>query len=86
MGNHDYCEYGTDKSLRNVARNRHVLQYLEEKMGLATAAQRERDHCRGDGEAIALIGVENSSRPPFPDYGDLPRAMTGLPGACSRYC
>lgn len=33
---------------------------------------------RGREDAIALIGVENSSRPPFPDYGDLPKAMQGL--------
>lgn len=80
MGNHDYCEYGSDKSLRNVARNRHVLQYLEEKMGWQLLLNENVTIARGDGEAIALIGVENSSRPPFPDYGDLPRAMTGLPG------
>jgi predicted MPP superfamily phosphohydrolase len=27
------------------------------------------------GDSIAIIGVENSSRPPFPDYGNLAGAM-----------
>ncbi len=78
MGNHDYCEYGADKSLRNVARNQHVLQYLEEKMGWHLLMNEHVMICRNTDEAIALIGVENSSRPPFPDYGDLPKAMQGL--------
>lgn len=78
MGNHDYCEYGADKSLRNVVRNQHVLHYMEEKMGWHLLRNEHVTISRGNGEAIALIGVENSSRPPFPDYGDLPRAMQGL--------
>ena len=28
-------------------------------------------------DSIALIGVENSGKPPFPDCGDLPRAQKG---------
>lgn len=78
MGNHDYCEYGADKSLRNVSRNQHVLHYMEEKMGWHLLRNEHVTIGRDSGEAIALIGVENSSRPPFPDYGDLPRAMQGL--------
>ena len=30
-------------------------------------------------DSIALIGVENDGRPPFPERGDLTKAQTGLP-------
>ena len=35
----------------------------------------KRDSC-----AIALIGVENDGEPPFPQLGDLPKAMKGTEG------
>lgn len=68
-----------------AVRNQHVLQYLEEKIGWKLLLN---DHVlisrtRADGSypeaAVALIGVENISKPPFPDYGDLKKAMAGLP-------
>ena len=33
-----------------------------------------------NGDSIALIGVENSGRPPFPNYAHLPEAMKGTEG------
>lgn len=85
MGNHDYCEYGADKTNKNISKNQTVLKYLEEKIGWRLLLN---DHAliartRNDGgvlksESIALIGVENISRPPFQDYGDLHQAMKGL--------
>lgn len=85
MGNHDYCEYGADKTDKNISKNQTVLKYLEEKIGWRLLLN---DHAiiartRNDGgilksESIALIGVENISRPPFQDYGDLHKAMAGL--------
>ncbi len=75
MGNHDYCEYMPDKSVHNVRRNQNILQYLMRKMGWHVLLN---EHVILPG-GIALIGVENSSRPPFPDYGDLKKAMQGLP-------
>lgn len=79
MGNHDYCEYGEDKSRRNIRRNQHVLCYMEEKMGWRLLLNEHVLIHRPGSEPIALIGVENISRPPFPDYGDLPKATEGLP-------
>ncbi len=78
MGNHDYCEYGEDKSERNVAKNQTVLHYLEEKIGWHLLMNEHVLIHRGD-DAIAIIGVENISRPPFQDYGNLKKAMEGLP-------
>lgn len=78
MGNHDYCEYGADKSRRNVTKNQTVLHYLEEKIGWHLLMNEHKLISRG-GDTIAVIGVENISRPPFQDYGDLRKAMEGLP-------
>ena len=80
MGNHDYCEYIPVKTEKNIEKNQTVLKYLEGKIGWKLLLN---DHVlihRGE-DAIAIIGVENISRPPFQDYGDLKKAMTGLPAA-----
>lgn len=78
MGNHDYCEYGDDKSDRNIVRNQNVLRYLEGKIGWRLLLNSHAAIRRG-ASAIWLVGVENISRPPFSDYGDLEKAMEGVP-------
>lgn len=78
MGNHDYCEYIPDKTERNIEKNQTVLKYLEGKIGWRLLLNEHALISRG-GDTIAVIGVENISRPPFPDYGDLRKAMAGLP-------
>lgn len=79
MGNHDYCEYVPDKSERTVEKNQTVLKYLEGKIGWHLLLNEHVLISKPGSEPIALIGVENISRPPFPDYGDLKKAMEGLP-------
>lgn len=83
MGNHDYCEYGRDHSALNIKRNQRVLEYIEEKIGwhllLNSHVLISRQSDGTDKESIALIGVENISKPPFPNYGNLGEAMKGLP-------
>ncbi len=78
MGNHDYCEYVPDPTKRTIEKNQTVLKYLEGKIGWKLLLNEHVLIRRGNSE-IALIGVENISRPPFPDYGDLKKAMAGLP-------
>ena len=58
--------------------NQNVLKYLEEKAGWHLLLN---DHVviRRGNDSIGLIGVENISRPPFPDYGDLHKALGDLP-------
>ncbi|MFQ7113765.1 metallophosphoesterase [Hallella bergensis] len=85
MGNHDYCEYGDDKSIGNVTRNQNVLKYLEEKMGWRLLMNEHVRIGNGCGDEIAVIGVENISRPPFPDYGDLRKAVAGLPAGMFKF-
>ena len=76
MGNHDYCEYVEDKSESNIRKNQTVLRYLEQKIGWHLLMN-EHVTLQRDGASIELVGVENISRPPFPDYGDLEKALEG---------
>lgn len=95
MGNHDYCEYGhldhehthghhlskaeREHALKEqIGRNQNVLQYLEGKIGWRLLNDEHVVISRGKSH-IAIIGVENISRPPFPEYGNLEKAMEGLP-------
>lgn len=65
MGNHDYCEYVPDPTKRTIEKNQTVLKYLEGKIGWKLLLNEHVLIRRGDSE-IALIGVENISRSPFP--------------------
>ncbi len=78
MGNHDYCEYIPVKTEHDIEKNQTVLRYLEGKIGWRLLLNAHALIRRGNSE-IAIIGVENISRPPFQDYGDLKKAMAGLP-------
>ncbi len=80
MGNHDYCEYGDDRSTAAVRRSQTLLQHLERKMGWRVLMNEHATIRRGDA-SIEVVGVENISRPPFPAYGDLQKALEGtVPG------
>lgn len=86
MGNHDYCEYGQDHSEEYEKRNQNILHYLEAKMGWqmldnahVTIGRLRQDGGQNISESIAIIGVENISKPPFPDYGNLKEAIGDLP-------
>lgn len=79
LGNHDYSTYvkwnSEEERLANVA----DLEKRQATMGWQLL---NNDHTilqRGD-TCIALIGVENQGLPPFPQHGDLPKAMKGTEG------
>jgi len=90
MGNHDYCEYGipADKSFneftrqRWALRNQHAMKFLQRQMGWRLLMNenvkitRQNEH--GKEESIHIIGVENISKPPFKDYGNMDKAMEGM--------
>jgi len=79
LGNHDYGKYfkWADDSMEEVDTDR--LCELEEKMGWKML-RNEHDVIYHNGDSIAIIGVENEGRPPFPQKADLPRAMKGTEG------
>lgn len=76
LGNHDYCTYrhydSTDGATRNCAR----LIERERKMGWQLLLNENRLVGRG-ADTIAIVGVENDGRPPFPSRADLQKAERG---------
>lgn len=73
MGNHDYCMYGHAK--KSVKQEISRLQSMEREMGWHLLLNDNVMLHRGN-DSIMLAGVENSSKPPFPDYGDLTKALS----------
>lgn len=83
LGNHDYCLYGFNErpADRQDATKQVVL--AERRMGWQVLLNEHRLIRRGDAQ-IAIVGVENTGKPPFPEIGDLSGAMKGLPGTMFR--
>ncbi len=79
LGNHDYSMY---IQWENPEAQKANLQSLKEKIACMGWRLLLNEHvilhCGGD--SIALVGVENSGNPPFPDYADLPQALAGTEG------
>jgi len=78
LGNHDYGEYWhwkTDAERRNNL----MMQFkVHEDMGFHLL-RNAWDTVRINGDKLGIIGVENWGQPPFKQYGDLEKAMNGLP-------
>ena len=73
LGNHDYSF---------LMSSRDTLQRLIEKeqnLGWRLLLNENEKITRGN-DSIAIIGVENVGRPPFPHVGDLPKASQGTEG------
>ena len=78
MGNHDYTTYHPNK---DIASRKERIAKLKREMGkmhwdLVDNACR---FVRRGADSLAIVGVENIARPPFPSYGDLKRAMQMVP-------
>lgn len=78
LGNHDYGLYGKWDSRRQQEENLDRLKALERSLGWDLLLNENRLIRRGEAW-IAIIGVENIGKPPFPKFGDLREAMKGLP-------
>ncbi|GJM62941.1 metallophosphoesterase [Persicobacter diffluens] len=74
LGNHDYAEYVPWPSEKARQQNLQHLIQLEKTMGFQVLMN-ESASIEKDGESINIVGVENWGIPPFPQYGDLKRAM-----------
>jgi hypothetical protein len=79
LGNHDYGDYSKwpDKAAKKA--NLDAILKQEEEMGFQVLLN-ENVVIERNNERIYLAGVENWGRPPFKQYGDLKKAMTGVPG------
>lgn len=79
LGNHDYSPYIEWETESAKEAN---LESLKEKQAAMGWKLLNNEHViiRHQGDSIALVGVENSGNPPFPNYGDLPKALRGTEG------
>ena len=78
LGNHDYGDYGDWKSAQEHAQNIPNLIALQKQAGFRML-RNEHVAIDRNGEKLFIIGVENWGEKPFPQYGDLDKATTGIP-------
>ena len=79
LGNHDYSTYIKWDTPQQQEAQLDSLKAKQARMGWTLLNNRHvKLHQQND--SIALIGVENSGRPPFPDHARLLEAMTGTAG------
>lgn len=79
LGNHDYSTYIRWNTLEEQAKNFDSLKDKQVQIGWKMLNNSHVKLYQGT-DSIALIGVENSGRPPFPDYARLTEAMAGTEG------
>ena len=79
LGNHDYGTYVKWNSEADRIANIDSLIARENRMGWKMLNNSHIIVRRGN-DSIAVIGVENSGRPPFPDYARLKEASAGTEG------
>lgn len=83
MGNHDYMFYYAWPSDRARQANVRQLQARQRAMGWRLLLNENLIVRRG-ADSIAVVGVENDGRPPFPSRGDLVKAQAGLGPSCFK--
>lgn len=79
LGNHDYSTYIQWNTPQQQEAQLDSLKAKQAQMGWTLLNNR---HVKlyQQNDSIALIGVENSGRPPFPDHAQLNEAMQGTEG------
>jgi len=78
LGNHDYGDYGAWNSREEKAQNIPTLKNYQAEAGFRML-RNENIALEKNGEKIYLLGVENWGVKPFPQYGDLDKALKGVP-------
>lgn len=74
LGNHDYGLYNRWESLQDKMDNFHEMITKHNDAGFQLL-RNEHILIERDGQKICLAGVENWGLPPFPQYGDLDKAL-----------
>jgi hypothetical protein len=77
LGNHDYGDYVPWRSADEKRKNLERLIKIQEDMGIKMLLN-DSQKIALNGDAIELIGVENWGLPPFPQYGELKKALTNV--------
>ncbi|MGD8782606.1 MAG: metallophosphoesterase [Ignavibacteria bacterium] len=74
LGNHDYGDYIKWDSNKAKVKNLENLKSIQREIGFDLLLNESRK-IKINGEAIELLGVENWGLKPFPQYGDLNKAL-----------
>ncbi|WP_111710026.1 metallophosphoesterase [Lutibacter citreus] len=74
LGNHDYGDYSTWKSLKAKQSNFELIKYFYKKIDFKLLLN-EAKIINYEQEKMAIIGVENWGNPPFKQYGNLKKAL-----------
>ncbi|MCM1515042.1 MAG: metallophosphoesterase [Paraprevotella sp.] len=77
LGNHDYCTYGTRDAQRPPHAQTQELIAMQRQMGWQVLLN-EHIIVRHQSDSIAILGIENGGKPPFPQRANLPKAMNRL--------
>lgn len=77
LGNHDYGDYKHWDSKEAKQQNLEMLFSHHQAMGF-NLLRNENLTIEKDGEKLTVIGVENWGKPPFPQYGNLDKALINV--------
>lgn len=77
LGNHDYGEYVHWESEEAKKQNLSRLIKLQQDIGFKMLLNSS-EIIKIDDEEISLVGIENWGLPPFPQYGDLNKALGSI--------
>ena len=83
MGNHDYAHYYGWEDPADSLRDVQLLERQQREMGWTLLLNENVVLHRGN-DSIAIVGVENDGRPPFPALGDLDKAQFHLQENCFK--
>lgn len=75
LGNHDYGEYVPWKSEDEKKQNVERIIQLQREIGFDVLLDESRQ-IQIEVEKIELVGIQNWGLPPFPQYGDLKKALS----------
>jgi len=77
LGNHDYGDYKKWPSEQAKKDNLELLFKYHEEIGFKLL-NNEATFVSKEGEKLAVVGVENWGKPPFPQHGDLGKALENV--------
>ena len=80
LGNHDYGDYKHWKSKEVKQQNLETLFKHHQAMGFKLL-NNSNVELTNKGEKIVILGVENWGKPPFPQHGDLDKALKNVNNA-----
>lgn len=83
LGNHDYVEYKHWNSLAQKEENQQLLCQFHEEMGFQLL-RNEHAKVTVEGADLYLLGVENWGEAPFPQHGDLDKALETVPSSAIK--